>query len=171
MICPNNRQQLFLKDSRLLSKSDDKPAVFLIDRLNMINILTLPFHIETYDGFAYTNGFLRIQSDHVLVEFQTKDALFGVVKSAIKNVELPFGEIGDVVYKSNILRTVVIITVHSFQTAAALGNGNEDVKFYIKRKNRKKAESFVDNLKLYVAEHQLKRLEQDGMDDQKLLDD
>lgn len=136
----------------------------------MINTLAVPFHIEAYDGFAYTNGFAKIQTDHLLVEYQTKDSIIGVVKSGIKSVEIPYEEIVDINYKSNIFRTVILLSVSSFKATAELGNGSGDVKFYIKRKNRKMAENFVENLKIYVVEHQLKRLEEGENKGPELLD-
>ena len=125
----------------------------------MLNALSLPFYSEQYDGFAYMNGFIKIKSHFLEAEYQTMDGILGVVKSKIKSIEIPFSDIADVKYKSNIFRTVMIITVNSFKAAAELGNGSEDIKFYVKRKNKKLAESFVDNVKLAVAEYQLKQLE------------
>lgn len=125
----------------------------------MMNVTSIPFHAEAHDGFAETKGFIKILGDRLKIDYQTKDAILGVMKTGVKSIEIKFSDIGNVTYKSNIFRTVMVITVTSFESAAALGNGSEDVKFYIKRKNRKMTLDFIDNLKLFIAEYNLKQLE------------
>lgn len=133
-----------------------------------MNVLSIPFRFEK---IASTIGFLKIRTDHLHIEYETQQVTFVKKKSSIKTLEISYQDIGDIQYKSNWFRTKIMITVNSLAAVSALGSYSANINFIIQSTNKHIAEEFTDNLRLHVAEHQLKLLEGHTTDKPKLLGD
>lgn len=130
---------------------------------------TVPFYTDAYEGFAHTHGFLRLRKNGFLVEHQTKDAVFGMVKTAVKTSNLPFEEVVAIQYKSNWFRTIILLSTSSFTIAEAMGaTGSFDAKLYIKRKHKKIAEDFVEQAQIMISEYQIQRLDSPNDSEQEM---
>lgn len=56
--------------------------------------VSLPFQItDVYGGFGEVSGLVSLEKTGVRLEFQTKDSLFGVVKSAVKEILITFDQL------------------------------------------------------------------------------
>ena len=53
----------------------------------------IPFSLEVYGGLGECNGLLKEGENHLFLEFQTQDAVAGVLKSDIKHVEIPLDDL------------------------------------------------------------------------------
>jgi hypothetical protein len=67
---------------------------------------TLP---ETYGGFVETSGIAELDEQCLLLEFQFRDGLLGVLKSDIKHASIPFGSVAAVRLHKSWLRTTLFI--------------------------------------------------------------
>lgn len=56
----------------------------------------LPIHAETHAGFGEAGGMLHFDGEALIVEFQTRDALFGVLKSQPRSLRVPLLAIEEV---------------------------------------------------------------------------
>ncbi len=50
---------------------------------------TVPFHFDAYGGFGEVQGLARLDELGLELQFSTRDALFGVLKSSTRSVRIP----------------------------------------------------------------------------------
>ncbi len=101
--------------------------------------IRLPFKSEdVYHGLAEINGFLYVAQEGVVLEFQTKDAIFGVIKGNAKQLIFPYAEVARVEFKSNFWGTRFLIYPKSLKLLnkfpAAEGGR---IKLKMKRRERR----------------------------------
>lgn len=58
--------------------------------------LRLPIHAETHAGFGEAGGLLSFDGSELVVEFQTRDSLFGLLKGQPQAVRVPLSAITEV---------------------------------------------------------------------------
>ncbi len=117
----------------------------------------LAFALEDiYQGLARGEGLLTLQDEGVMLEFQVKDTLVGMMKSKLKQVVLPYPEILSVEVKSNIFRTIMIISVNRLSLLADLPNADRgEVKLKLRRKDKDMAFQIESRIQYLMSEMQL----------------
>lgn len=91
-----------------------------------------------------------------MLEFQVKDTLVGMMKSKLKQVVLPYPEILSVEVKSNIFRTIMIISVNRLSLLAELPNADRgEVKLKLRRKDKDLAFQIESRIQYLMSEMQL----------------
>lgn len=50
---------------------------------------TVPFHFDAYGGWGEVHGLARLDELGLELQFSTRDALFGVIKSGTRSVRIP----------------------------------------------------------------------------------
>ena len=69
-------------------------------------VYSLPFRFpDTLEGPVRSGGILCAEADGLVLEFQTRDGLFGVIKSGVRTVALSFDRMDEVRLQSNVFRT------------------------------------------------------------------
>lgn len=130
----------------------------------LISQIRLPFTLgEVYGGFAEGGGLMYVARDTMILEFQVKDAIFGVVKSKPKRLQIPFREIIAIEYKRTMFISRIIFRLTSLQYMSDIPGDNKggDVKLRIKRKDKEMARNLVSHINLRMSEIRL-----DMMDDE-----
>lgn len=56
---------------------------------------SLPFKASAYDGWADVEGLVSVEKDSLVLELETKDGLFGVLRSGVKEVRLAFSDLAE----------------------------------------------------------------------------
>ena len=118
----------------------------------------LTFTIENvYGGFAQVGGLLRVNNDLLILEFQTKDTVFGgLLKSRAKEKHLPLQEIESVEYKKKWFSTHIIIRVYRMGSLDNVpGSDKGEIKLKLKKKDRSTAQSMVSRINLRISELRL----------------
>ena len=118
----------------------------------------LAFSIENvYGGFAQVGGLLRLTNDILIMEFQTKDSIFGgLLKSRAREVRLPLLEIESVEYRKKWFSTHIIIRVYRMGYLDNVpGSENGEVKLKLKKKDRNTAQNLVSHMNLRLSELRL----------------
>lgn len=103
-----------------------------------LNQLHLPFSIDDDNtGLTEVDGILHPEEAGVRLEFQMKDAVFGMIKGKAKSIQIPYQEIGDVTYKSSFWGTSLALRLNSMELLSEIPftNGNK-VKLKLKRRDR-----------------------------------
>ena len=108
----------------------------------------LPFKFYDPEAFATVGeGLIRLESDRVVIEFQTKDAFFGLVKSEVKEVSLPFDTISYVRFKRGVFSAEIAIQGRDMKTMDGLPMVKPGhVRLRFKRDLRGDAERFATEL-------------------------
>lgn len=73
------------------------------------NFITVPFKTEGAHGLTTADGIAKFSSAGIILEFETK--IIGLVKTGVKEVRLPVGEILDVKFRKGFMRRLVKIEI------------------------------------------------------------
>jgi hypothetical protein len=124
--------------------------------------ICLPFGLpEVYQGFAEGNGILRASQDGLILEFQVKDSLLGLLASDVKEVVVPIEEIASLELRKGWIRTRIIIRATSLKTLSDVtGNQGAEITLSVSRKHRALAEDLVSMLSLRLCARDLKKLQE-----------
>ena len=80
----------------------------------------LPFKTdEAYHGFAEIQGLLHVERDHLLLEFELKDALFGVLKSGAKELKISYLDLNHVAYRRSWVKSRLVLQVNNMRVLSA----------------------------------------------------
>jgi len=120
--------------------------------------LSLPFKIdEVFGGLAETQGILSLRESHLKLQYQTKDALFGMMKSAIKESRVSFGEIEEACFKKGFFSSKLTLRFSSMATLPGLkGEKPGEVCLKVEKKYADIARDFESKIRLQVADLLLK---------------
>ena len=114
---------------------------------------------ETYGGLAEADGIARFDGRNLIVQFEIRDIVFGVVTSGVQEIILPVEEIATVHFKRGWFGGRISIRSHRVVEEIPQQRGGE-FTLIVKRKHRDEGEEFVSALKLGVSEAMLRRLEE-----------
>ena len=124
-------------------------------------MLTIPFSInDAYEGLADVDGLVRLEADRLTLEFQTKDAFFGVVKSDLKRVEITLGDLTAVTFKKKMFWATLALRVCTMALIEAVpGAKRGEIKLRFARKHRDEAQTLASSLNLRLSEHRLTQMD------------
>lgn len=122
---------------------------------------SVSFTIEgTNGGFSNVEGLLRLGNHALILEFQTSDAIFGVIKSDLKSVTIPFSQIRKVEYGKKWFSThieIAVMTMRSLDGVPGAKAGH--LKMKIRKENRSDAVQFNSTLQMLLSEYRLSESE------------
>lgn len=123
-----------------------------------------PFRISgVLNGLARTEGIARFDPDAIALELETRDSLFGLIRSGLREVFLPARELDAIRMRSGPFRTRLHITARSMRTFSRIPGwrGTELVlTFSVKYKTALKLA--VSNLRVRITEHEIEEIERGG---------
>ncbi len=86
--------------------------------INASSLAHVPFLIDNvHAGFSEASGIARITDEHMVIEYQIKDAL-GVVKSAPRAAVIPMGDLVSLTYKEGWLHDKIDVQTSSLDSVA-----------------------------------------------------
>ncbi|MDZ7806422.1 MAG: hypothetical protein U5K71_04825 [Gracilimonas sp.] len=123
----------------------------------------LPFTIENLNGgFMKLEGILRVKDEHLLFEFQKKDAVIEAYQSELKSVEIPLSEIEMLELKKGWFSAKLILHGRSASSFRDLpGKDLIERVLKVKRKHREVAARISSNLNLIISEKKLQEMDGD----------
>jgi hypothetical protein len=114
---------------------------------------SVPFTLsELYGGLATCDGLLRDDGHFVVLEFQVKDSVAGLIKSGVREVRIPVKELVSVTLTKGWLGTswlgvkIVMQASRMELVKDVPGASQGRVELHIARKHRDLAERFVADL-------------------------
>ena len=112
------------------------------------DLSALPFKFYDPEAAATVGeGLIRLESDRVVIEFQTKGSFFGMAKSEVKEVGLPFDRISYVRFKRGMFSAEIAIQGRDMKTMDGLPKVKHGrVRLRFKRDLRGDAEWFAMEL-------------------------
>ena len=122
---------------------------------------SVPFSIsDAYEGLADVDGLARFDADVLTLEFQTKDAFFGLIKSNVQHVQLSLTDLASVHFAKKMLRATLTLRVHSLALVEKIpGVSRGEIKLRFARKHRDEAHALASQLQLRLSEHKLERMD------------
>lgn len=121
-----------------------------------------PFYITGVNGgFTEVTGLIRVDHEHLVLEFQSADAIIGIVKSDLKTKKVPFTAIRRLDFKKGWFSTKLILQTNSMSDLDGIPGANSgSVTFNIKRAHRQEAVELNSYFQLEFSEHRIRQLDQ-----------
>lgn len=111
---------------------------------------------DLYGGFAKATGLLILEGEHLLLEYQIKDELFGALKGKPRSFRIPLTALDSVEYKKNFFGTKLMIRVLRLRDLDGIPNSEKgEVKLKISRKDRPQAEAVASAINYRLSELRL----------------
>lgn len=117
---------------------------------------SLPFKITgTYEGFAETEGLLRLDGTNITLQFQTVDAVFGMMKSGVRNISIALDELETIEFIKRFWGTHVLMHINRLDLVQQLpSQSSNQIKLKIARGDRELAEDMVRAIRLKQSEYE-----------------
>lgn len=122
---------------------------------------TIPFSIsDAYEGLADVEGLARFEADVLTLEFEAKDAFFGVLKSGVKEVRLALNDLVSVDFSKKMFRATLTLRVRSMKLLEEVpGSKRAELKLRFSRKHRDDAHTLASQLQLRLSERKLELMD------------
>jgi hypothetical protein len=111
-------------------------------------MMTVPFTIpHLYGCLAECHGLLRGEGNHLVLEFQVQDNIFGWIRGSPKIARVPLSELESVELRKGWFRdSILVIAAKSLASVAALpGSRQGRIELKIAKKDKAAAEQFVNS--------------------------
>jgi len=104
--------------------------------------ISIPFKIEgAHGGFSVVNGMAKINRAGIVLEFEAK--IFGMMKTGVKEVRVPIGEIEDLKIKKRFFRFTLEVWLNNFKTISEIPNKDGRIILQITKDDRLRAEQAI----------------------------
>jgi hypothetical protein len=125
---------------------------------------SIPFSVpEVYEGLAETDGLARFDGTALWLEYQTKDAIVGLLKSGVKQVALRPTDLESVALKHRMFRSYLTLRARSLAAVEQLpGTRGPEIKLRFKRQYRPELNDIASALSVAISEAMLARLEDES---------
>lgn len=99
-------------------------------------------------GLTETKGVVNIETDRVIIEYQTLDSMFGFLKSRVKVSEIEFSNLVSARLEQGLWNAELVLGGKSLRTfGAAPGSAGGKLKLKIDRQSRRAAERLVEQIR------------------------
>jgi len=121
----------------------------------------VPFSIEGVNsGFTVVNGLAKVEDQALKLEFQSADAIIGIVKSDLKTVSIPFSSIRKVDFKKGWFSSKLIIQTKSMSDLKDIpGAKSGFLELNVKKAHKSEAIELNSHFQLEFSEYKLALLD------------
>lgn len=110
--------------------------------MSSLGFISVPFKIEgAHGGFSIVNGIAKISRAGIILEFEAK--IFGMMKTGVKEVRVPIGEIEDLKIKKRFFKFTLEIWLNNFKTINEVPNKDGRIILQIAKDDHSRAERAV----------------------------
>jgi hypothetical protein len=132
----------------------------------MTNEYAIPFTCPDANDFVEVHGLLRYDADGLHLEFQSKDAVFGVFKSALKSVHVNPDQLRDLRYRKSWFRHFLILQTRDMRAIERVpGATSGEVRLKIRKADLAQAKSLSIHVSSALTDERLKRLLEESSED------
>jgi hypothetical protein len=117
----------------------------------------IPYKIVTSDfSLSESSGILRFENNHIELEYQTRDAVLGLIKSQVKSITLSLSEIQDLKFKKGWFSDKLMIQAKRMKSFEQFpGSKQGSAELTLLKKYRKDVEYLVSTVNLKLSELRL----------------
>lgn len=119
-----------------------------------LEYLSVPFNTdEIYSGLAELTGIMNVTQEGVRLEFQVKDSIFGVLKGKPKSMHIPYPELNDIEFRSNLFTSKFRVYINSMELLSKFPKASDGyIVLKVKRRNKAKAKQIEAFVKRRLSE-------------------
>lgn len=116
---------------------------------------------SSWGGLASNSGLLRFEGDQLVLEFESKDEVFQMLRSGIKRINLPLAELGGCEWKAGWWGGDIEISVRKLELLQGVAGASQGrVNLRVARKDRDRALGLASNVELALAQRTLTIVQQ-----------
>lgn len=129
---------------------------------------SVPFEIPNVNhGFQVAKGLLKLRSDGIELEFETKDAILGLISSGVKTLQLSYSDLESIRFDKGWFSAKIILEAVSMRVFEDLpGTGQATCTLKVKRKHKEEAQKIISTARMQLSEHKLDQMEKGNSDRQ-----
>jgi hypothetical protein len=118
------------------------------------NFISVPFKTEGAHGLTTADGIAKFSSAGIILEFETK--IIGLVKTGVKEVRLPVGEILDIKFRKGFMKRFVKIEIRmtTFTKLSEVPNENGKITLKLIHDDFERGQEAVMRLQKEIGEYQ-----------------
>jgi hypothetical protein len=122
---------------------------------------TLSFHTaDSFGGLAETSGILSLEGDSLVLEFEMKDALMGVIRTGPRTVRLPVTDLAEVGLRLGWFQQRLVLRSRNLRVFADLpGRDGAELVLYCRRRDRVTMQHVYAAVQERLTSASLKRLD------------
>ncbi|MFP4543822.1 MAG: hypothetical protein ACOC2K_00305 [Bacteroidota bacterium] len=124
-------------------------------------MISLQFKMkEVYHGLAECDGMLHCGEDYLIIEYQTKDGLVGMIKSGVKTLKIPFSKVLSAKVIKKWFTLTMVINTSSLSIVSALpGSDGGRIELKLNRQDYGSASEMISFINLGISEARLRDAE------------
>ena len=132
-------------------------------RQEVTRVASVPFSVPNlHGGLATARGIVRLEPEHLVLEFDVKDDLVGVFNSGVSRVRIPLTEVESLKLSKRLWWTTFIVRTRSMTAIADVpGRSHEGFRLSIARKYRDDAAELTAEVDLRMAELRLDEMDRE----------
>jgi len=125
-------------------------------------MVSIPIKLHTPDAmFTEAEGLVKLDRGRLIIEFETKDAFFGLYRSGVREIAILPDDITSIDFKRNLFKAELRIRARSMRTFEQVpGSKLGEIRLRFRRSHRTEAEELAAFL-----QHRLRELVQVARDD------
>lgn len=129
---------------------------------------SVPFEIPNVNhGFQKAKGILKLRSGGLELEFETKDAILGIISSGVQSVHLSYDDLESIRFDKGWISAKIILEAVSMRIFEDLpGTEQATCTLKVKRKHREEAQKFTSTARMHLSEHKLDQMNSEDTDDE-----
>ncbi len=126
----------------------------------MTRRISIPFTLASvYQGLAEAHGRVQVDEEGLHLEYRVEDAVFGIMKSRVRELEIPFDDIDDVEFRDKWYGRQLIFHLHSLRSVEDFPSSKSGrIVLKIARNHRERTREFYSFLSLQISEARLRRI-------------
>jgi hypothetical protein len=123
--------------------------------------MSIPFRLpEIYHGLAEGHGRLHVGEEGLRLEFRVKDAVFGVLKSRVKEVFIPYADIESFELKIGWFRRRLFIHTRSLQLVEDFpGDDDGCIILNVRKSPKDRIREIHSHITLHMSEQKLREID------------
>ena len=124
----------------------------------------VPFSIpNSTHGLSETTGIARLEKNELVLEYQVKDSVLGVIKSDVKERRVPISELVDVKYRKGFLWPSMKFYARSMSVFEDIpGHEQGELQIHFERKHRTAARRLHSSIEIQLSNQMLKEMTDDA---------
>lgn len=121
---------------------------------------SIPFEIPNVNhGFQVAKGILKLRSDGIELEYETRDAILGIISSGVESVRLSYDDLESIRFEKGWFSAKIILEAVSMRVFEDLpGTEQATCMLKVKRKNRDEAQQVISTARMHLSEHKLDQM-------------
>ena len=122
--------------------------------------MSVPFSVNAVlTSFADMDGVASIEGNALVLEFQVKDNIFGILKTQPKEIRIPFAELAELTCRRGWFGSVLVVRTRRMSALAEIpGHDGAEIRLRCRRRHRDAAQELASQASMRMVTQDLQRM-------------